>query len=284
MKRIIILVIGSLIVMNFAAAQEKGGIQNGKFGDVTVAYDNKNIKITNKAFGIILDVKRNLAIISLNNNQVSGMNLLANLSLGVVPDGQKSISEYYSQLIKSTPFTENAGNKFVLKIKQTWPFFNAVKTIEIYGNEPYIHLRYDIEISKDFQAKKIFLKLVSSEMTDVLCYPKESGIVFRKLLKKGKWFSFPKNNVKRWMAFYSEKKSAGFSIVGADTANWKEYRSRLLGVEIGSDGSGFGLELNVDNRTFRKGDKLYLDLFLYIFNEKPVENTSEFFNDLTGGN
>jgi len=283
-KLMMIFTMGFIAIAMFAANQKKAKIPTGQFGDINVDYKNKRIKISNKVFETVLDGSRNFSITSLSSSKFPKANLIPRLFLSVSQEGQKSTNEYYSQIIKSEPSAEDAGGKFVVKINETWPALNLIKTIEFYGNEPYIHLRYDIEISKDFNAKRLALILKSGISTNILCYHNKTRAVFRKLSKKGKWFSFPKDNEKRWVGFYSEKNSAGFSIVGADAANWKEYSSRPLGVELGSGGFGFGLELYTGKRELRKGDKLYFDIFLYIFDEKPVEKTSNFLNVLSGGN
>lgn len=254
----------------------------GNYGKVKVKFSQKReISIENNQIEIGTS-KRARGVGHINKlkyKQGSIENLIPDLYFWVGEEGAKSTYEYHNTVKVKDISIEERANSIACIIEQSWPRVEIKKTVEFFDDKPYIHLRYELKVTKDFKSKGVAVHLMISKKMDSSYYPESDKVISRahSLANKQKWSGFSFSAKERWLAFQNQESKEGFAIIGADAKNWSEYSGRISGGE--SPKGGYSLMFKKwDNQELRKGNKVSFDFFLFVFKGDAVEKTKEIFN------
>ncbi len=114
-----------------------------------------------------------------------------------------------------------------LSLECAWQEVRYTKTITFFKDRPYVKIFYELKACENFQCSHATLIFITdSEMR--LQMSKGSAFSSGIQWKKAEWFSIPRPDTERWIAWSNDQNAFGCAVIGADPLLWKEFPDRLL--------------------------------------------------------
>ena len=245
----------------------------GKFGNTTVTYSNDLLTVRNENLEAKFNPKQNLSLTGLTDGNNLDKNSVKMIGLAI--DSETLLHEYSSDNIYSSPVITEASGVVTLIINQNWPSGKVTKTYTFYEQNPYIHLNYELKVTRSFKARRIILYLRVADGLSNLIYPVGTNFSYKKAVasEKDDWFGMPRDNSRRFFAFADDTLNRGVAFIGADAEDWAELPPNILAVATTKGIYSFEIsKVGKGKEEYREGDKVNFDFFILPLKDGKVED------------
>ena len=119
-------------------------------------------------------------------------------------------------------------DKIIWKLKYRWRNLAVARTIEA-GKFPGFKLTYDIEVTRDFQADRIYLSFrLPKENRYIRTGYLKNGVIQFRPLKKSEWFGIQRSKDFPYIFFSGDTVKEGVMIMAGDLTSWNRLPNTLL--------------------------------------------------------
>lgn len=124
--------------------------------------------------------------------------------------------------------SEARDGKIIWKLKYQWRNLAVVRTIEA-GKFPGFKLTYDIEVTRDFQADRIYLSFrLPKENRYIRTGYLKNGVIQFRPVKKPEWFGIQRSKDFPYIFFSGDTVKEGVMIMAGDLTSWNRLPNTLL--------------------------------------------------------
>ena len=258
---------------------ECGGTFTGKHSFFSVIPGNDGYEISSPSIGMKLAGSRRL--FSVRGISAPEKELVDFATFSMTPGNKKQRDEYYyGGAVENISFEAGASTA-LLTFECAWEEARFTKTIIFFKDKSYAKLFFELEPLEDFVCSNVTLAF---GVNPRLSIQTSKGAVTPSYIRWNgpKWFSIPRPDTERWVAWSDEKNTCGCAVIGADPSSWKEFPVNLLC--SARENGGFKLELaKWQKYPARKGDKVSFELFVSVLEGPVAEKASAAAEAITGG-